>query len=217
VASGGSYNVTVQSQPSNPTQACSVGNASGTVGASDITSVAVNCSTSDFTVGGAIDNLVGSGLVLQNNGGENLQVTSGDSFTFPTAVPSGAPYNVTVAVQPSGPAQTCTITNPSGTVGGGPVTSVQISCVTTEFSIGGTVSGLNGSGLVLQNNGADNLAIAANGPFKFPTSLPNGSAYSVVVSTQPNSPTQACLASNSAGIVNGADVTNVEVVCVDSP
>ena len=217
VASGGSYNVTVQSQPSNPTQACSVGNASGTVGASDITSVAVNCSTSDFTVGGTIDNLVGSGLVLQNNGGDNLQVTSGGSFTFPTAVPSGAPYNVTVAVQPSGPAQTCTVTNPSGTVGGGPVTSVQISCVTTEFSIGGTVSGLNGSGLVLQNNGADNLAIAANGPFKFPTSLPNGSAYSVVVSTQPNSPTQACLASNSAGIVNGADVTNVEVVCVDSP
>ncbi len=217
VASGGTYNVAVGSQPADPTQACSVGNASGTVGASDITSVAVNCSTSDFTVGGTIDNLVGSGLELQNNGGDDLQVSSGGSFTFPTAVPSGAPYNVTVAVQPSGPAQSCTVTNPSGTVGGGPVTSVQISCVTTEFSIGGTVSGLNGSGLVLQNNGADNLSIAANGPFKFPTSLPNGAAYSVVVSTQPNSPTQACLATNSAGSVNGADVTTVEVVCVDSP
>lgn len=216
-ASGGTYNVTVGTQPSDPTQACSVGNASGTVGAGDITSVAVNCSTADFTVGGTIDNLVGTGLVLQNNGGDDLQAASGGSFTFPTAVPSGAAYNVTVAVQPSGPAQSCTAANATGVVGGAPVTSVQISCVTTEFSIGGTVSGLNGSGLVLQNNGADNLSIAANGPFKFPTSLPNGASYSVVVSTQPNTPTQACLATNSAGTVSGADVTNVEVVCVDSP
>jgi hypothetical protein len=217
LASGAAYNVTVGSQPSNPTQACSVGNASGVVGASDITSVAVNCSTSDFTVGGTIGNLVGSGLVLQNNGGDDLQVSSGGGFIFPTAVPSGAPYNVTVAVQPTGPAQSCTVTNPSGSVGGAPVTNVQIDCVTTEFSVGGTVSGLNGSGLVLQNNGADNLSIAANGPFKFPTSLPNGTAYSVVVSTQPNTPTQACVANNSVGTVSGADVVNVEVVCVDSP
>ncbi len=217
LASGASYNVTVAAQPSNPTQACSVASGTGTVGASNVTSVVVNCSTSDFTVGGTIDGLVGSGLVLQNNGGDDLQVASGGSFTFATAVPSGAPYNVTVAAHPTGPAQACTVTNGSGVVGGAQVTSVQISCVTTEFSIGGTVSGLNGSGLVLQNNGADNLAIAANGAFKFPTSLPNGTPYDVIVVTQPNSPTQACLATNSIGIVNGADVTTVEVSCVDAP
>ncbi len=155
--------------------------------------------------------------MLQNNGGDDLQVISGGSFTFPSAVPSGAAYNVTVAVQPTGPAQTCTVANPSGNVGDGPVTNVQVSCVTTEFSVGGTVSGLNGSGLVLQNNGADDLSIAANGPFKFPTSLPNGTPYSVIVSTQPNTPTQACVATNSVGIVNGADVTSIQVDCVDAP
>ncbi len=220
VASGSKYDVEVATQPTNPTQTCSVapGTGSGTVVASAIASVVINCSTSNFTVGGTIEKLVGSGLVLQNNLGDDLRIDSGDSFAFPTGVPSGATYNVTIAAQPTGPAQSCTVVaNGSGTVGGGPVTSVQITCVTTEFSIGGTVSGLNGSGLVLQNNGSDNLAIAANMPFKFPTSLPSGAPYNVIVVTQPNSPTQVCIANAGVGIVGNTDVETVEVSCVDAP
>jgi len=217
VASGGGFNVAVRTQPSNPTQACTVGSPSGTVGNSDVTTVVVSCSTSDFTVGGTIDNLAGSGLVLQNNGGGDVRLDSGaTSFTFAPA-PSGTQYNVTVAAQPTGPAQACTVGNPSGTVGGENVSNVLVSCVTTEFSIGGTVTGLNGAGLQLQNNGGEVLSIAANGPFKFPTSLPNGAAYNVIVILQPNTPNQSCLATNSAGIVNGADVTTIQVDCVDSP
>lgn len=215
LASGSTYSVTVATQPTNPTQACSVNSPGGTVGASDVTSVVVSCSTSDFTVGGNINGLAGSGLVLRNNGGDDLQVTAGGSFTFATAVPSGAPYDVTIAAQPTGPAQACTVTNGSGTVGGDSVTSVQIDCVTTEFTIGGSVSGLNGSGLVLQNNGGDSLAIASNGTFQFPTSLPNGTPYNVTVGAQPSG--QICLPTNSIGIVSGANVTNVEVICVGSP
>ena len=217
VASGAGYNVSVRTQPTNPTQACTVGSPSGTVGNGDVTTVVVSCSTSDFTVGGTIDNLAGSGLVLQNNGGSDLRLDSGAiTFTFPP-VPSGMQYNVTVAGQPTGPAQACTVANPAGTIGGENVTNVQVSCVTTEFSIGGTVTGLHGSGLQLQNNGGEVLSIAADGPFKFPTSLPNGTAYNVIVVTQPNTPTQACLATNSVGIVSGADVTTIVVDCVDSP
>jgi hypothetical protein len=217
VASGGGFNVAVRTQPSNPTQACTVGSPSGTVGNSDVTTVVVSCSTSDFTVGGTVDNLAGSGLVLQNNGGGDVRLDSGaTSFTFAPA-PSGTQYNVTVAAQPTGPAQACTVANPSGTLGGENVTNVLVSCVTTEFSIGGTVTGLNGSGLQLQNNGGEVLSIAANGAFKFPTSLPNGASYSVVVVNQPNSPNQACLATNGVGVVSGADVTTIQVDCVDSP
>jgi large repetitive protein len=218
VASGSDYNVAVATHPENPTQTCSVASEHGTIDASAVTSVVVNCSTSNFTVGGTIEHLVGSGLVLQNNLGDDLRIDSGNSFAFPTGVPSGATYNVTIAAQPTGPAQSCTVdANGSGTVGGGPVTSVQISCVTTEFSIGGTVSGLNGIGLVLQNNGSDNLAIGANSPFKFPTSLPSGAPYSVIVATQPNSPTQVCIANAGVGIVGNTDVETVEVSCVDAP
>jgi hypothetical protein len=219
MASGSNYNVQVAQQPLNPTQMCSVVNdtGSGQVTVADITSVQISCSTANFTVGGAITNLVGTGLVLQNNGGDDLRIDTGSTFVFQTGVPSGAPYNVTVAAQPTGPAQQCDPTNNTGTVTDANVGSVQITCVTTEFSIGGTVIGLSGNGLQLQLNGGEALDIAASGPFTFPTSLPNGTPYTVTIAQNPVEPAQICAPSNFVGIVDGANVTNIEVSCVDAP
>jgi hypothetical protein len=217
LASGATFNVTVRTQPVGPTQACTVGNGSGTVGAGNVTNVVVSCSTSDFTVGGSVGGLAGTGLVLQNNGGDNLSIGSDGSFTFATAIPSGAPYNVTVAAQPTGPTQSCTVTNGSGVMGAGNVTDVSVSCVTTEFSIGGSVSGLTGTGLVLQNNGADDLPIASNGSFTFATSLLTGTGYNVTVIQQPSNPLQNCTVTDGVGTVGGADVATVAVSCVDVP
>src|ERR1035438_3387884 len=56
---------------------------------------------------------------------------------------------------------------------------------TGPFTIGGTVTGLSGTGLVLQDNGGDNLTVAKSGAFTFLTSIANGGAYLVTVSTQP--------------------------------
>ena len=134
-----------------------------------------------------------------------------------TGVPSGAPYNVTVAAQPTGPAQQCDPTSNSGTVTNANVSSVQINCVTTEFSIGGTVSGLTGSGLQLQLNGGAVFGIAADGPYTFPTSLLNGTPYTVTIAQNPVGPSQICTPSNFVGIVNGANVVNVDINCVNSP
>jgi hypothetical protein len=39
------------------------------------------------------------------------------------------------------------------------------------YTIGGTVTSLTGTGLVLQDNGADNLTVTAAGPFTFKTSV----------------------------------------------
>jgi hypothetical protein len=217
LASGATFNVTVRRQPTGPSQACTVSNGSGTVGNGNVTTVAVSCSTSDFTVGGSVGGLAGSGLVLQNNGGDNLSIGADGGFTFPTGVPSGAPYNVTVAVQPSGPTQSCTVENGSGVVGGENINNVAVSCVTTEFSVGGTVSGLTGTDLILQNNGADDLAIASDGSFTFATSVPTGMGYNVTVLQQPANPLQTCTVVNGVGTVNGADVATVEVSCVDVP
>jgi len=58
------------------------------------------------------------------------------------------------------------------------------------YTVGGTVSGLAGSGLVLQDNSGNNLAVSANGPFTFTTALASGTAYSVTVFSQPTSPNQ---------------------------
>jgi hypothetical protein len=83
----------------------------------------------------------------------------------------------------------------------------------TSFTIGGLVTGLNGSGLILKNNGGDDVAIAAAGPFTFGGGLQNGAAYSITVATQPSAPTQDCVVTNGSGTVRGANVTNVSVAC----
>ena len=80
------------------------------------------------------------------------------------------------------------------------------------YTVGGTVSGLTGTGLVLRNNGAGNLAVAANATaFAFAAPVNAGSAYNVTVLSQPAG--QTCSVSDGAGIANAA-VSNVAVSCV---
>jgi hypothetical protein len=86
----------------------------------------------------------------------------------------------------------------------------------TTYTIGGTVSGVSGSGLVLRNGSVD-LAVVAPGPFTFAASLRTGTAYSVTVATQPSSPTQNCVVTNGSGTVGNANVTNVVVSCSTVP
>ena len=103
-----------------------------------MTNVQVTCTATTYTIGGSISGLSGAGLVLQNNGGNNLTVASGaTSFTFTTPIPAGTTYNVTVLTQPSNPPQTCAITNGSGTANGN-VTNVQVTCTTINAT--GTLS-----------------------------------------------------------------------------
>lgn len=84
-----------------------------------------------YTIGGTVSNLTGSGLVLQNNGGDNLPVSANGSFSFATAVAPGTTYNVTVMTQPSG--QTCTVQNGTGTANGN-ITAVAVNCSTLAIS-----------------------------------------------------------------------------------
>ena len=214
VASGGSYNVTVRTRPSSPSQTCTVTNGSGSVTNADITNVAVSCETDRFTVGGRVSGLAGGGLVLRNNGGDDLPISADGNFTFGTPVASGSPYSVTVAVQPTTPLQSCTVSNPSGTVGASDITNVQVDCVTIGFTVGGSVSGLLGAGLQLQNNGGDTLAIGADGGFTFGASLVSGTPYNVTVLSQPTNPSQTCTVSNGAGTVSSGNIASVTVSCV---
>jgi hypothetical protein len=206
---GGLYNVTIQTQPSNPTQTCSITNGSGTATA-NVTNVNISC-TSKFSIAGTVSGLSGSGLVLQNNGLDNLSVTGTGTqqFTFATLVPGA--YSVTVLTQPSNPTQTCQVSNGSGTATAN-VTNVTIAC-SSGFPIGGTVSGLNGAGLVLQDNGGDNLTVLGTGSVKFTfPSLVTG-AYAVTVKTQPTNPAQNCsVGANGTGTA-AAPVTNVQISC----
>ncbi len=208
LVTGATYKVTVLTNPAG--QTCTVTSGSGTIKTANITSVAVACKASaTYSVGGTLSGLSGT-VVLQDNGGDNLNKAANGSFTFATRLASGATYNVTVLTNPAG--QTCTVSKGSGTIGTANVTSVAVACTTnaTTYSVGGTASGLSGTA-VLQDNGGDNLNVSANGSFTFATKLSSGAAYTVTVVTNPAG--QTCSVTSGTGTVGSANITNVAVTC----
>jgi hypothetical protein len=79
------------------------------------------------------------------------------------------------------------------------------------YSIGGTITGLDGSGLVLQNNSGDDLVLDADGGYSFATKLEDGTAYEVTIAGQPDG--QTCSVINGSGTVEGGDITNIVISC----
>ena len=133
-------------------------------------------SSGPFTIGGNVIGLTGTGLVLEDNGGDDLTTSQNGAFTFKVPITGGGNYTVTVKTQPANQALPCSVTNATGTAKAN-VTNVQVTCGNT-FTVAGTVSGLQGSGLVLQDNGGDNLSVGGTGNvnFTFATPLAGGRA-----------------------------------------
>jgi hypothetical protein len=209
VDQGSTYTVTVTTSPAG--KQCSVTNGSGTVGATDVTNVAVTCSSNAYTVGGSVSGLAAGGtLKLLNNGADELTVSANGAFTFATPVAEGGGYNVTISAQPAN--QVCTVTNGSGSGLAANVTTVAVSCANT-YTVGGTVTGLSsGKTLVLTNNGGDDLTVTGGSTtFTFATRLNPGAAYAVAVKTQPAG--LSCAVANGSGTVASANVTTVSVTC----
>jgi hypothetical protein len=84
--------------------------------------------------------------------------------------------------------------------------------------IGGTVSGLAGTGLVLHlaaGSIAEDKAIAGNGLYDFAASVPPGTAYALSIKTQPSG--QTCTLGITGGTMGSADVANADVACANTP
>jgi 6-phosphogluconolactonase len=143
VASGTPYWVSVEVQPSSPTQYCSVANASGTVAAASVSSVSVTCGNGN-TVGGTVSGLVGSGLVLQisapgygqpDNVSPPLHIDSNGPFTFDFVSPgntSGTFVRIGRGHQPASPTQLCVVNNAQISIQAANVTDVAVVC--SQFS-----------------------------------------------------------------------------------
>lgn len=100
-----------------------------------------------------------------------------------------------------------TITKP------GPVGATVIS---SRWSVGGSVSGIDGvSGLVLRS-GSELLSIQANAStFTFPTWLATGANYAVSINAQPTG--YQCTLFNGTGTIGQASVINLDVICAVKP
>jgi uncharacterized delta-60 repeat protein len=88
------------------------------------------------------------------------------------------------------------------------------------FTIGGTITGLTGAGLVLRNNGSGDLAVpapapAGPAPFVFAMPVAPGGAYDVTVLAQPAG--QLCAVTANGQGNAAADVANVQIDCVVAP
>lgn len=110
------------------------------------------------------------------------------------------------------------LADPSCTTLGAPATTV-LSIVDDEpkprFTIGGTVTGLEGSGLVLENFFEE--ITPGNGPFEFARTVLEGTSYDVTVAAQPSAPAQTCTVTNGSGTVAEDDITDIGIVCVTPP
>jgi len=83
------------------------------------------------------------------------------------------------------------------------------------FTVGGSVSGLVGPGLVLQINGRGDLPVSANGAFNFTVIFTSGVSYVVTVKSQPSD--SSCVVTNASGTIGSANILDVMVRCSPSP
>ncbi len=82
-----------------------------------------------WPVSGTVTGLQGTGLELtEANSGDYTVLNAAGPFAF--AVSDNTPFNIAVTAQPTAPAQVCSVTGGNGFVSGGPVTGVQVTCVT---------------------------------------------------------------------------------------
>lgn len=124
---------------------------------------------SSYTVAGVISGLDAPGLVLANDTETISPPANASVFEFPTSIPTGASYSVTVQTQPVG--TTCTVSN--GAMTSGTATNVQVACTPRQY----LYSGSRGF-LVDFADGA--LTELPSSPFSLANDLSGGSTGSAV-------------------------------------
>jgi Common central domain of tyrosinase/Polyphenol oxidase middle domain len=128
------YGVDINSDPTDPLQACYVLNGNGTATASvNVQLFTVTCDT-PYTVGGTITGLVSGSsapyltlsLESPSIGGHPQTEQNNGPFTFAMPLANGRSYQVALNLNPNG--EVCSIENGSGTIAGSNVTDVLVSC-----------------------------------------------------------------------------------------
>jgi hypothetical protein len=178
--------------------------------------------TVEAKLGGTLSSLSGGTVVLTNTvNGDTVSVSANGSFTFPAKLASNSAYNVIVTQNPS--AQTCSVTNGSGTISqnGTDVDNVQVACQAgsnVPVPVCVTVVGLSSTNSVvlqLNNFTSHPLTVPANQSQSlcFSDQLTPGTAFVIMVVQQPNNPPQNCPqypgAGNSATVPSSGNASAI--------
>ena len=174
----------------------------------------------EYTIGGAIQNMFGSQASLENaitpsilsfheSRSETFSLddgkdgNGGGSFTFASPIYTDESYSVSITNHPRSPTELCSVSNESGTVENDSVTGVQVACE-GAYRIVTSVSGLSGSGLVLESSSGDSIQVSADGTVEFPTPFVINTGYSASITGNPGNPWQTCTFSDGSTSVSGS-------------
>lgn len=132
----------------------------------DVTDQAGNATTTlirsvhvGVILSGVVNGLnTGNSLVLQNNGADDLMLTTNGSFNFATPLLAGSPYEITIINQPD--SQHCTINNAQGTIGNTTVDDIEVNCINLSLQLSDTQ--LDFGNLFVGNSSSQTVTISNN-------------------------------------------------------
>nr|WP_315259710.1 hypothetical protein [uncultured Duganella sp.] len=176
-----------------------------------------------YTVKGTIVNLNNSGLVLTNNGGDDLPVANGaTSFSFSKQIDYGTMYTVGIKTQPAH--MTCSWnTANTGSAGYNVEIQMTLACTQNAYSLGGQVTGLTPAAdgttartITLVNGSTSTLVLssasATNGNLDFVIgTVPDGLAYGVTFVDYNTG--LLCDVTNGTGVMHETPISNIVVAC----
>ncbi len=182
--------------------------------AGDFNGINVSCAPLAYSLGGRVTGLLDNAFLTVQNGFDTVTVANG-AFVFPTAIASGADYNITI-LSPAG--HQCDFGSGShgaGTMGGQAIGNVAVRCGPAPYYVGGTITGLAAAANVVIQSDED-LIFAANGSYELPTPYPYASNYSVMVVSPAH---QLCGFVNSPnsmlaqGVMPPNDLSSLDIYC----
>jgi hypothetical protein len=166
---------------------------------------------SSLPLSGTINGMNRGGLILSNGGKQLVLATAVASFSFPDLLAPDTEYEVKVDQSPAG--QKCTPANNKNKINYYTYTTTVINCTTDPYPLGGTITGLTGSGLILANGDITAAPLPGATDFTFTTLIGNGFPYGVTVLQQPAG--QTCTVANGIGTMPLGAKHDIAVTCVN--
>ena len=166
-------------------------------------------------IGGTAVGVTKPGLVLTNNGGDDLAVNASGAFVFSKLVDTDAGYNVEVKSVPSNveKKEDCVVSRGSGKAVFS-VSDISVICKIRSHALGGTIIGLAGAPNLVLVNGSDRKEItpAATATQTFAmTPVSEDTPYGISILRQPDGRT--CTVEKASGTVLAADISDIVVRC----
>lgn len=159
------------------------------------------------------------GLQISNKGGAAVAVAPGSTYVFPELVPVDSDYDITIVARPPN-TDSCAVVAGKGNTGAFSPGNIVIECIVTTYPLGGTVSGLTGGDLVVNNGSHSTKILKGATTFTMTTPTPTsakfgevaeGTPYGLTILQQPASGT--CTIANPAGTMPAAAVNNIVISC----